>query len=205
MQEKAIQHSRDASRTATLTRSQTGTSSRHVSSNALARAKSILVSKAIQVGDERRRKAAEWVLEPASSLLIVEIVKKMQALKGRSYSEVAERMYGEACDQDMREFVERQICEMMHEKQITVSELTEWYRLTIETVYEHSKFQPLPDFSACVKAVEAAQVSNRRLREAAERVFDSRPVIPGLIAATAEQSGAKTMPELFAELRKKLG
>jgi len=170
----------------------------------LTRAKSILVSKTIQADDKRKQRAAEWVLEPASAMMIFELVKKMQTLKGRTYAEVAERMYGQDCDQQAREFVERQICEMMMQRQVTASELAEWYKMTIETVYEHSKFQPLPDYSACVKAVDAAQLGNRRLREAAERVLDAQPVIPGLIAAVAEQSGARSLQELFAELRRKL-
>ena len=170
----------------------------------LARAKSILVSKVTPADDERRQRTAAWVLEPASSFLIFEMVKKMQALKGRSFAEVAERMYGVACDQDAREFVERQICEMMEQKQVTVSELAEWYRMTIETVYEHTKFQPLPDYAACVVAVEKAQVANRRLREAAEAVQDGGAAELKMIASVAEETKAKNIQELFAELKRKL-
>lgn len=162
------------------------------------------MTRSIPADEERQRKTAAWVLQPADVSLIFTTIKRVQALKGRSYADVAERLYGQGCEQDAREFVERQICEMMQARRISVSELSAWYKTVIETVYEHTKFQPLPDFAACVKAVEAAQFSNRRLREAAERVEAGQPVLPNLITAVAEHSEARTLPELFAELRKKL-
>ncbi|WP_287372449.1 hypothetical protein [Prosthecochloris sp.] len=174
-----------------------------MNSNILARAKSILVSKAIVADEDRKRRAATWVLEPASPNLIFEMVKKMQVLKGRTYAEVAKRMYGDECNQQAMEFVEKQICEMMSGKHVTVSELTEWYRMTIETVYEHTKFQPLPDYSACVKAVDDAQESTFRLRQAASNVLDDNPVLDA-IQQIGQHTESRTLPDLFSELKRKL-
>lgn len=152
--------------------------------------------------EEQKQKAAEWALQLASPELIVEMVKKMQGLKGRFYSEVAERLYGQELEPEQMSHVERSICEMLHRRRITVAGLAEWYRLAIETLFVGDRFTPLPDYADCVKLAELAQDSTRRLREAAEAVFE--PVeLPTRIRQLASLSTVKTLPELFEELKKK--
>lgn len=159
-----------------------------------------MVSGTIAADERHRRRTAEWVLRPAGRLLIVELVKKVQALKGRTYREVAEKTLGDAA----KDIVERTICEMMESRCVSQAELVEWYRIVIETVYERTKFQPLPDYASCVVAVEEARQNNRLLREAAERSLDGTETLPALIAAAAERTRAGTLPELFAELKRRL-
>ncbi len=151
---------------------------------------------------DQQRKAAEWALQRASPELIVEMVKKMQGLKGRFYSEVAERMYGQECALGQLAHVEQSICEMLHRKRITVAELAEWYRLAIETLFEGDRFTPLPDYTDSVKLAERAQGSVRRLREAAEEIVHPA-ILPREIRQLASLTTVKTLPELFAELKKK--
>lgn len=152
--------------------------------------------------EEQKQKAAEWALQLASPELIVEMVKKMQGLKGRFYSEVAERLYGQQLEPEQMPHVEQSICEMLYRKRITVAELAEWYRLAIETLFEGDRFTPLPDYTDCVKIAGLAQGSVRRLREAAEAIVDPA-FLPHEIGQLASLTTVRTLPELFAELKKK--
>ncbi len=152
--------------------------------------------------EEQKQKAAEWALQLASPELIIEMIKKMQGLKGRFYSEVAERLYGQELEPDQMPHVEQSICEMLYRRRVTVAELAEWYRLAIETLFEGDRFTPLPDYTDSVKLAELAQGSVRRLREAAEEIIDPS-ILPHEIRRLASLTTVKTLPELFAELKKK--
>ena len=152
--------------------------------------------------EEQKQKAAEWALQLAGPELIIEMVKKMRGLKGRFYSEVAERLYGQRREPEQMPHVEQSICEMLYRKRITVAELAEWYRLAIETLFEGDRFTPLPDYTDCVKIAELAQGSVRRLREAAEAIVDPA-FLPHEIGQLASLTTVRTLPELFAELKKK--
>ncbi|WP_294346776.1 hypothetical protein [Prosthecochloris sp.] len=152
--------------------------------------------------EEQKQKAAEWALQLASPELIVEMVKEMQGLKGRFYSEVAERLYGQDLEPEQMAHVERSICEMLHRRKITVAGLAEWYRLAIETLFDGDRFTPLPDYADCVKLAELAQDSTRRLREAAQEIVEPA-VLPHEIRRLASLTTVKTLPELFEELKKK--
>ena len=98
--------------------------------------------------------------------------------------------------------VEQSTCEMMADKRVAVSELAEWYRLAIESSFEHDRFTLLPSYTACVKLFDQAQQNVRWLREAAEAVTDSAP-LPREIRQIAACGSAKTMSELFQELKQK--
>ena len=154
--------------------------------------------------EEQKRKAAAWAVQPASPQLIVEMLKKMQGLKGRFYSEVAERMYGQEVGLDQLTHVERSISEMMYAKRITLSELTHWYKLSIETRFDGDRFTPLPGYTDCVKLVEQARERTRRLQEVAGTIIEPAPVVEE-IKRIAQGSTLKTLPELFEELKAKLG
>ena len=93
---------------------------------------------------------------------------------------------------------------MMADKRVTVSELAEWYRLAIESSFEHDRFTPLPSYTVCVKLFDQAQQNIRWLREAAEVVTDSAP-LPREIKQIAACGSAKTMSELFQELKQNFG
>ncbi len=157
----------------------------------------------LSTDDEQRRKSAEWALEIAKPDTITAAVKRMQVMKGRTYSEVAMRMYGQELDENGLTHIERAICEMMASRLMTTADLAKWYAFALETAFDGDKFTPLPNYTDCVKLVEKAQIATFRLRDAANAVLNRSPVADR-VRQIAAVSSARTMPELFDELKSKL-
>ncbi len=184
-------------------RSQMLQPSKLCSTELLQRARRALLSNLAE-SDEHKHKAAEWTLQTATPEMIFEALKKMQAMKGRFYSEVAEKLYGQGLDEEQLTHVERSICEMMREKRMTNADLAEWYRLVIETAFDGDRFNPLPNYTNCVQLVYEAKAQTHRLRAKALDLIE--PVT--LFQHTAQDKAveeSKSLPELFKILLKKLG
>ncbi len=152
--------------------------------------------------EEQKRKAAEWAVQAATPDTITAALKRMQIMKGRTYTEVAERMYGQEIDANQLTHIERAICEMMQVKRMTLADLTEWYKFALETVFDGDRFTPLPDYTDCVQLVNQARDATRRLRNSAAEIVEPAPVVEE-IRQIASRGTAKTMPELFNELKLK--
>ncbi|WP_294344712.1 hypothetical protein [Prosthecochloris sp.] len=156
----------------------------------------------VQAKDEQQKlDAARWVLKPASDALIELKLLEMQAMKGRQYAEVVEKQYGQIFGDTT--FIEEAITRLLKAQRITEAELVEWYDLALRTEFTGDKFQPLPSFTACTKLVEQAQQNVRRLHTAAEELLE--PQLPTEIKQIVSQTKVKSLPELFEELKKKLG
>ncbi len=153
--------------------------------------------------EEQKRKAAEWALQIASPELIVEMVKKMQEMKGRFYTEIAERLYGRDLDEEQLTRVERSICEMMQAKRMTLAVLAEWYKLALETVFDGDRFTPLPDYTDCIQLVYQARDATQLLRQKAGDILAHAPLAEETRQVETRVT-TKTLPELFKELKLKL-
>lgn len=166
------------------------------------KANRVLLTK-ITSGIEQTRNAAKWVLRPAEEHHIVAALKSMQMLKGREYSEVAERMYGQQTESGTLTSVEQEICQTMKDRKMTLPDLAEMYKLAIETQFEYTRFAPLPDYTACIKLISKAQESTFRLRQAASDELDDNPVLDA-IQQIGQHTESRTLPDLFSELKRKL-